>query len=264
MLDLARDERQNAWKERLQGEPASALKRAEEVAHIVQKEIETIISSDPALLQKLPETNQLRARENAIRKEMEVRLAKSLRLLEKLPLSTRLALREVLKDYEVGRLGDERTKPPEERFSGYPELHMVWEELCISAAMGLIRHVEHAADHMLDLWGEIVQGNVPKQAAVFLKLVSRCYIWGFAPECVILCRSALERAIDKCVPNVSGLQKQIDAAFDKGIIDKATQRLAHDVRIRGIKAVHYDPQATQDVLGTIRDTLTVIKRTSVK
>ena len=57
-----------------------------------------------------------------------------------------------------------------------------------------------------------------------------------------------------------GLANRIVAAYKSNLIDESTKVMAFAIKTRGDKAVHYDPHATKDVAGTIRDTLILLRR----
>ena len=53
------------------------------------------------------------------------------------------------------------------------------------------------------------------------------------------------------------LSHRIEAALPD-LIDEALHQSAVRVNGKGTKAVHYDPEATVDVLGTIRETIALV------
>src|SRR5690606_20473403 len=99
--------------------------------------------------------------------------------------------------------------------------------------------------------------------------LSRCYIAGFLPECVMLCRAVVENAFvqkfaDKELPlpaTESGetpMRVRIEAARRFKFLSPARANDAWIVWKRGSKAAHEDPGATTDVLDTIRMTMGVL------
>lgn len=107
--------------------------------------------------------------------------------------------------------------------------------------------------------------STPPGAAVskFLRRLTRCYVAGFFPECVILCRGVLENAIRELfqrrrVPipatadGKSSMKATLAAAERFRLLSKSARRDADLVWVRGNKAVHEDIEATSDALGTIR------------
>lgn len=172
--------------------------------------------------------------------------------------------------------------PPSEMYhleiAGRPEegpLKLVWERLCIKLAWDSVASIRDGALRILKLWELLLDIQPGKGTLSFLQRVGRCFIWGFDPECIILCRGVLDTAFrdsvsdDVCMatyPNRKqedrefGLANRIVAAYKSNLIDKPTKALAFAVKDFGDKAVHNDPHATKDVAGTIRDTLIVLRR----
>ncbi|MCK4850188.1 MAG: hypothetical protein KAT11_02495 [Phycisphaerae bacterium] len=120
------------------------------------------------------------------------------------------------------------------------------------------------------------------RAASFLKRVSRCYIYGFDPECVVMCRGVLdaefeaEISTDLCIdvvgarrrrPKINGhplftLNERIIVAEKTDSISKETAKKAHEVRKAGRDVVHKwpkVPKAFGDSFRIIGKTLTVIR-----
>lgn len=184
---------------------------------------------------------------------------------------------EVLQVYN--KLG--LSPPPSEMYHlemvGRPEegpLKLVWERLCIKLAWDSVGLIRDGAFRILKLWELFLDIQPSKGTLTFLQRVGRCFIWGFDPECIILCRGVLDAAFrdavsdDVCIatyPNRKqedrdfGLANRIVAAYKNKLIDEPTKLMAFAIKTRGDKAVHYDPHATKDVAGTIRDTLIVLR-----
>jgi hypothetical protein len=132
-----------------------------------------------------------------------------------------------------------------------------------------------AVKRLLQLVKLAASGSPSIATGIFLRHVSRCFIWGFDPECVILCRGAIDTAFrdaipdDLCAnrrqrpPHGYGLQDRIEASCPD-VIEKETLQAALRVKCRGDKAVHYDPEACEGVLGTLRDTVDVISKLARK
>jgi len=139
-------------------------------------------------------------------------------------------------------------------------------EACL--AESAIDKVAEGAQRMLlfiDLF--FIRGINLSQAVIdFLRLVTRCYIWGFDAECIVLCRSAMEKAIkDKlmCEKRLGKkqyytLKHRIEVAKREGLIDDNIAKIADGIRDRGNTVVHKDPKATKLVSQTIHETIRVI------
>jgi hypothetical protein len=157
-------------------------------------------------------------------------------------------------------------RPEEPRNENSP-LRLVWERFCIDLAWQSADKMTEGANRIFNLYRLVLSSPPSRPTLDYLLRLSRCYIWGFDPECVILCRSIMDTAFRKIMSDKLGeenqfdydLKNRIDVAVEKGFIDGKTGRLAHSVRIRGNKAIHYQPDATKDVWNTIRDTISVLE-----
>jgi hypothetical protein len=152
-----------------------------------------------------------------------------------------------------------------------PNIRITWESFLIELAHDAIERIGSGSVRMLELSQLIVDANPPTPTLNYLRRISACFIWGFDAECIILCRSALDTAFREKVSDEIceqvfnaaeerdfGLLARIMAAHRRGMISDGTRDTAVRVKDRGDKAVHYDPDATKDVLGTVRDTMKVL------
>jgi hypothetical protein len=171
---------------------------------------------------------------------------------------------EKIKELAVHYLFDEFPEDPRNENS---PLRSVWERFCIKLSWKAMEKIKEGANRIFNLYNLVLSSPPSRPTLDYLSRLSRCYIWGFDPECVILCRSILDSAFRKkildniCEDNQFDydLKMGIDTAIEKGLINDKTGKLAHSVRIRGNKAIHNQPDATKDVWGTIRDTITVLE-----
>jgi hypothetical protein len=168
--------------------------------------------------------------------------------------------------------------PPEE--SDRP-LRLIWERLCIEDAAEVVHTIRPRVERriLLDrlVRDEMGRQDVPDACIEFLALVSRCFVYGFVPECVAMCRSAMElafkekvsdehceRANQKRIKNEFDLHARIQAAFDprnKMLTRQQNEdvyQAADRVKWRGNKVVHEQTDVTKDALGTIKLVLRVI------
>jgi hypothetical protein len=133
------------------------------------------------------------------------------------------------------------------------EIDVAWEYSVDTRGMAL---------RCLELARLVIAAQPNESVMRFLRRLSRCYIAGFLPECVMLCRAVAENALiekfdRKSLPlpatpqGQSSMRSRLDAAVRFNLL---SQRAADDLWVvwkRGSKAAHEDPEATQDVLGTI-------------
>ncbi len=101
--------------------------------------------------------------------------------------------------------------------------------------------------------------------ARYLGLLQRCYVAGFLPECVILCRSILEGQLRTVferhhVPQPEDMSARVSWAEKVGWLTDKDANRARAIWQRGNKAIHEDPDRVADVAGTINDTLAVARR----
>lgn len=103
----------------------------------------------------------------------------------------------------------------------------------------------------------------------FLGRVAQCYVLGLYPESIVMCRAVVEQGVtDKFrrlkkpfplpAPGKSEIKARLFNAEERGWLTRGQRNMAWDVCQRGNKAVHEDPHATSDVIGTIKATLEVL------
>jgi hypothetical protein len=145
----------------------------------------------------------------------------------------------------------------------------VRERMQLRLAWKLLPKTEKMADRALELAREVLSER-PNQVAVdYIRRLTRCYIAGFFPETVILCRAVIEWALNDAFEKAgisvpvgedgeSALMTKIKAAKRFPVLsDEAVER-AHLVRTRGNKAVHNSPKDVEHVHETMRLTFSVL------
>lgn len=122
------------------------------------------------------------------------------------------------------------------------------------------------------------------ESAAFLKRVSRCYLFGFDPECVVMCRSTLDAHFNAKIPdNVCARELEVEDSprrngpsvfrlCDRIAVAKMTDRIspetaekADQVRGAGNAVVHHWPEVPKafgDCLNVISTTVAVIRELS--
>lgn len=213
--------------------------------------------------------------------EMDGDLAKlqnEINEVDKIPLyGERLfdILRSNLPEDEKRQRADElaRQFPPEPQSEESP-LKLVWERFIIDMSWEGIKKIEEGASRIFRLYTLVLRTTPSKATQQFLGRLSRCYIWGFDPECVILCRAVIDTAFRDVITDEIcekhfgklrhkydfSLSDRIQAALNEKIIDEDTAKKGRTVKELGTKAVHYQPDITQDVWGTITDTVAILER----
>jgi hypothetical protein len=263
IIDLHEQDRENYWNEKLGDEEQyilnTAYEQAEDFAEAVLKSAETLLVSENT-------DNDTKA------------LGKEFRRIKNYPEYFNTASRQIWKSDKtleekrslLFELFQERPVDPEDEAS---PLRLVWERLYIDLAWNAIDKIDEGTQRIFKLYTLALKTRLCPATQKFLARLGRCYVWGFDSECVILCRAILDTAFrDAVKPEICekhfGRNREYDftlndkiwAAQKEGIIDEKTKDLAIQVKERGVKAVHYQPDITTDVFGTIRDTITVVEK----
>jgi hypothetical protein len=147
-----------------------------------------------------------------------------------------------------------------------PVSERVYERIEIDVAWAFSVETRAMAQRCLELAREVIAAEPNEAVLRYLRRLSRCYIAGFHPECVILCRAAVENALNEAFDRKPGtkagrssMAARLDSAVSLRLLTQVRREDAWLVWTRGNKAVHEDPEATRDILATIRLTLGVLK-----
>jgi hypothetical protein len=147
-----------------------------------------------------------------------------------------------------------------------PDFDEMLEGELAKASVGMI---PSAAINLWDLFAVLTQiqkARIPEIPLRYLKHVFRCYIWGLKQECIILCRSVIEVAIDDkitdkmcadfCDPNKPNytLADKIKTIERSALLDKELVEILRRIKCRGDKCVHGEMDVVKDVMGTVKDT----------
>ncbi len=108
-------------------------------------------------------------------------------------------------------------------------------------------HVVWMGKAVGDLLTLSVPYEVPTHIDKMMQTVGSLYMERQFGSVVVLCRSALEVAITHVIrqrasPPFPKLQNAIDHIYRLGLLNKSAHQAAHDLRVRGNKAVHEDLQ----------------------
>lgn len=146
---------------------------------------------------------------------------------------------------------------------------LVQEDLRILLASELIPNTVAMANRCVDISREVLYREPNESVRRFVRRLTRCFIAGYLPECVMLCRAVLENAVTEVVtalqlrpePNKDGfvgMSSRLDALRAVGRLSEETRTDAGVVWKRGNTAVHKDPEAVQEVAATIDLTLRIL------
>jgi hypothetical protein len=144
-----------------------------------------------------------------------------------------------------------------------PIAERIFERLEIDAAWEYSTGARSMAQRCLELADLAISASPNRAVMKFLGRLSRCYIAGFFPECVMLCRAVLENGIretyqQRSQPLPDTMRARLDWARMCGWLSEENRTAALTVWTRGNTAVHADPSVTTEVLETIRMTLGIL------
>ena len=125
-------------------------------------------------------------------------------------------------------------------------LFPVWEKLFSDLASEALDRARDGVIRIFELYELVSRIRPSNSTQSFLARLGRCYIWGFDPECVILCRAVLDTAFrdqiseETCEKHFGKkrynqdftLDDRIYAAVKDGVIDEETRDLAIQVKVR--------------------------------
>jgi hypothetical protein len=126
------------------------------------------------------------------------------------------------------------------------------------------------SERFFELAKLIASAQPPEHVTRFLRRVSRCYILGLSPECLVMCRASLENAVNakyamhrtSYPADSSGRQTmklRLESAAQRNWLDAGLATRAFQVVWgRGNKAAHADPDAVGNALEAITATMEAI------
>lgn len=161
---------------------------------------------------------------------------------------------------------------PQVRYlAAHPDLisHAI-DKLEIELAYESVAELRKMAIRCFELTQDVLTERPGEPVRRFLRRLGRAYTAGLVAESVILCRAVLENSLVERFDRASiplpatpegrsSMRTRIDAARTLNFLSDEAARSAITIWQRGNTAVHNDPDATSDALGTIRLTLLVLK-----
>lgn len=134
------------------------------------------------------------------------------------------------------------------------------------------------------IWRLLLMAQTMKPAwrvAEFLRRVSRCYVYGFDPECIVMCRSALDAEFESAIPNELCVRhlgdprrsrRNGDIVFDLCDRTAVARKLGHiceesadwaaKIRIAANSIVHKKPAVNVDAFDAIEQTMNILRELS--
>lgn len=149
-------------------------------------------------------------------------------------------------------------------------LRIVWETLSIDLARDFIGNVMgQGANRMLQIYQLLIEVKPLPNTLAFLRKISRCFIWAFDEEAMILCRGAIDTAFTNAVTNKMcarfeepaapfgfTLAQRIRIAGKLGIVNPAEAKW---INKHATSLAHESPLSGENTLHLIRGTLNVIQ-----
>ena len=149
------------------------------------------------------------------------------------------------------------------------------EELDYALQARLASHIcpsfSDAATRCWELADLLRRAHPPETVQRFLDRVTRCYLLDFTPECLVMCRGALENAVNARYA-VEGVDfprnsygqptmrvRLVEAERRNWLPRSIAQALHSDVWMRGSTAAHGDPSAVGNALGAIKLTMAALE-----
>ncbi len=141
-------------------------------------------------------------------------------------------------------------------------------ELSIARELADVASMSDRLQHLLDWLLE----RAPNETTLrFLRRMARCYIAGFDPETLVMCRAVLENAVKDVIdthkvpvpPTPAGkseMRTRLNALTAARRLTSAQSKDALAIWTRGSKAAHEDPHATTQVFETVTSTLGILER----
>jgi hypothetical protein len=143
-------------------------------------------------------------------------------------------------------------------------LEYVLATIQVAVAREYSTGVDEKADRCFQLAELVIQNPPSEHVLRYLKRMSRCYVNGFMPETVVMCRAVFENALTQTferhgVPRPERMLARIAAAQTCGWLSENAATHARAIWTRGNKAVHVDPTAITDALDTVKLTMEVLR-----
>jgi Domain of unknown function (DUF4145) len=159
-------------------------------------------------------------------------------------------------------------------------LRLIREYLSDNAATPLIRDAvsfevaddaisrgRHSGERLAKLLSLVLDHQLTGRAATYLSRATRLYLFGFEPECLVMCRAALDAALQEVVDysNSAGVRAtrsdlagRIDAACRLNLFTPEMQARAHTLRKAGNEAVHLLPAFTVEGIGDAMQSIAIL------
>jgi hypothetical protein len=146
----------------------------------------------------------------------------------------------------------------------------VMEELQIALGWKHAPTTHAMAERCLELTADILPHQLDPLVLMYVRRLTRCYVAGFFPECLMVCGSVLEQELRavfkrKDIPlpatpsGKSEMKMQIAAAHKFRWLSMEGKKAAEKVWLRRCKTVHEDPEFVRQTRETVRLTICVLQ-----
>ena len=146
----------------------------------------------------------------------------------------------------------------------------VFERMCEERHLRLLALEWAALARFKDLFPEVLFCDPPQSVRACLRKISASYLSGKDETCLIWCRSAIEGALRNAISDETharhglagdpSIPQRIRVAEKEGLLDAYAARAAGRVRLRANKLLHYEAADDVNALGSIQDTMMVVKQ----
>lgn len=151
------------------------------------------------------------------------------------------------------------------------ESALVRDRLSFSIGHEALRRLHGSPERVTRLLGVLVAHQLDERTAAYLSHVSRLYVYGFEIEALVMCRAALDNALQDLLPDDrmgdlgfhrSGpefsLASRIAAAEREGIFDRTQKTRAHQLRVAANQVLHTAPGFLEEGIDDAFGALTVL------
>lgn len=268
-LNQYEGDRETYWRERPQGHdwPSGLFQHAQRLAEAMIQGVEQLGEPDVR-------SDTLQLELESILPAMSEKFQKAREKLSQAGL-TPDEINGFLKSWEQLLL--DATQPGESQVL----LRLVWEQARIAFVAKSLDQLERAAGgRILHLLSVLKQHAAKPKVMRYLQMVSRCFVYGFDAECVIMCRSALDVCLQEEVPDrlcelhklevkspkqsISGggktytIHQRIKAAQIDGLLSAKGKELISKVNEAAVPLVHQSAESCPPVLETIRNMIEAV------
>ena len=129
---------------------------------------------------------------------------------------------------------------PAEPYCGIPR-----DGLELEAARQAVRALPVVVSRTQQVVWQALNNHPSPIVSAYMRRLGRCYVAGFDPEVVILCRAVLDSALKELVDDTPSAPRTMDGRIKTlhagGVLSASQVDIANQIRLRGNHAVHDEP-----------------------